>query len=402
MITAIINGNVVTPTGILEDFDVLIKEDRIFSISPSGGIHKSAQVLDAKGAFVLPGLIDIHSDFIENMVVPRPTTIMNSDLALRESERVLVTHGITTMFHSLSFISDVHAFNTEARNPKIIYELLHLIDESIHKPHMIHHRFHARFEVDSHERVGELKEYIRNGKIHLLSIMDHTPGQGQYRNMELYRSTMQSWKNLDKTSVDQLVEDVQNRAKVDFEEILELAKLAHENGIAVASHDDDTLEKLDLVSLFNSDISEFPITLEVAAEARKRGMHTVAGAPNILLGGSHSGNLCAAEAVKAGVVDILCSDYYPAGLIHSVFQLHFEWGLPLHEMVNLVSRNPAHAVHIGHDTGSIETGKIADIILVRNVPLSHSEKDFFPVVSDVFLSGVKVFSSEYKTNTHQR
>jgi alpha-D-ribose 1-methylphosphonate 5-triphosphate diphosphatase len=170
--------------------------------------------------------------------------------------------------------------------------------------------------------------------------------------------------------------------------------MAHEYGIAVASHDDDTVEKLDLVQGFGSDISEFPITIDVAREARRRGMHAVAGAPNVLLGGSHSGNLSAAEAVDLGVVDVLCSDYYPAGLLHAVFRLRDLLGRPLHEMANLVTRNPAEAVGIGGETGSVEPGKRADLIVVRDIDPDGSG---YPAVSDVLVSGKRVLSSGYRS-----
>lgn len=401
MSTIIKNGNVVTPTAVLEGFDVVLEEDRITALLPGGtaeeqygGGSGQGEIIDASGAWVMPGLIDIHADFIENMVAPRPTSVMNMDLAFREAERVLAVNGITTMFHSISFISNLHAFSSPVRAPELTKNLLNVIAASHEEPHLIHHRFHARFELDSVDRIEEVQDFIREGKIHLLSIMDHTPGQGQYSDMDIYKDTMKKWKNLDDESVEKLVTLVQNRSMLSLEEVKALTDMAHEYGIAVASHDDDTIEKLDLVQSFGSDISEFPITLEVAREARRRGMHTVAGAANVLLGGSHSGNLSAAEAVEEGIVDILCSDYYPAGLLHSVFRLHDLLGKPLYEMVNLVTRNPAIAVGIGDETGSLETGMRGDLIIVRNM---NPEGRYYPTVSDVFASGRHILSVGYRS-----
>ncbi len=394
MQTVIRNGNVVTPDAVLEGFDVILEDQLISSIVPTGTgrADSSTEIIEAEGCWVMPGLIDIHADFIENMAAPRPTSVMDMSLAFREAERVLTVHGITTMFHSISFISNLHAFSTPIRAPELTRRLLSQISGSHQASHLIHHRFHARFEIDSVDRISEIEEYIRNGQIHLLSIMDHTPGQGQYRDMAIYKDTMKKWKNLDDESVEKLVLAVQSREMLGLDDVKSLTDLAHEYGIAVASHDDDTVDKLDLVQSFGSDISEFPITLEVAREARRRGMHSVAGAPNVLLGGSHSGNLSAAEAVDLGVVDILCSDYYPAGLLHSVFRLHHGLGRPLHEMVNLVTLNPANAVNIGNQTGSLEVGKRGDIIVVR--PVEGGQ--FYPAVSDVIVSGCRVMSSAYR------
>lgn len=393
MMAAITNGRVITPEGILDGYDVIIENEYISSIVPQGQVPESVESIDVTGAWVMPGLIDIHADFIESMAAPRPTSVMDLGLAFREAERILAIHGITTMFHSISFISNLHAFGTPIRAPELTRRLLNLIAESREQPHLINHRFHARFEIDSHDRVAELEEYIRDGKIHLLSIMDHTPGQGQYRDIEVYRSTMKAWKKLNDKAVNQLVVDVKNRSMMAIEDVAELAALAHEYGIAVASHDDDTIEKLDLVEGFDSDISEFPITLEVALEAKSRGMHCVVGAPNVLLGGSHSGNLSAAEAVDVGAVDVLCSDYYPSGLLHAVFRLHHDLGKPLHEMVNLVTRNPARAVRIDGETGSLEVGKRADIIVVRDTSGSGG---FHPAVSEMMVSGKRVLSTAYR------
>ena len=117
-----------------------------------------------------------------------------------------------------------------------------------------------------------------------------------------------------------------------FEQLKELAELAHAHGITVASHDDDTIEKLEVNEKIGVDISEFPITIEVAKEAKKRGYLTVIGAPNILLGGSHSGNMSAAEAINEDCGDILCSDYYPQAILHSIFTMHTKYGQPLPEM----------------------------------------------------------------------
>ncbi|MDF1568313.1 MAG: alpha-D-ribose 1-methylphosphonate 5-triphosphate diphosphatase [Spirochaetaceae bacterium] len=393
--TIIKNGSVVTPEGVLEGFDVILDGERIESIIPSGSVDtKEVNVMDADGGWVMPGLIDIHADFIENMAAPRPTSILDMGMAFREAERILAVQGITTMFHSISFISKLHAFSSPIRAPELTRKLLTEISDSHSRKHLIHHRFHARFELDSVDRIEEIQQYIREGKIHLLSIMDHTPGQGQYRDMNVYRDTMKKWKNLDDESVERLVTAVQNRAMLGLEEVTTLTDLAHEYGIAVASHDDDTIEKLDVVQAFGSDISEFPITLEVAREARRRGMYSVAGAPNVLLGGSHSGNLSAAEAVDLGVVDVLCSDYYPASLLRSVFKLHHDLEKPLHEMVNLVTINPARAVKIGQETGSLEPGKCADILVVRD---AGDENGFHPTVSDVLVSGHHVLGTSYRS-----
>ena len=390
--TILENGVIVTPEGLLESRSVVIEGDRIVSLEASPvPSAEGEERIDVAGAFIMPGFIDIHADYIERMAAPRPSSLMDFTLALREAEREFATHGITTMFHSLSFYKDGDFGHNPIRSSENTARLMELVHRSHSRQHLIRHRFHARFEVDNTDRVEELTRYLREGKIHLLSFMDHTPGQGQFRNLEIYRKTIKGYRSLSEAELDRMIADIQARERLTAEDIAEIAGIATGHGISLASHDDDSPEKLALVTSFGTRISEFPITLEIAREARRLGMHTVAGAPNILLGGSHSGNLSAAEAIIDGSVDVLCSDYYPAALLHAVFTMHRKHGLPLHDMVNLATRNAALAVGMDSDIGSIEAGKKADILVVDEL------EDGFPVVSAAFVDGRSILRTSYRS-----
>lgn len=349
-----------------------------------------ATIIDAAGAYIMPGFIDIHADYIEHMAAPRPQSVMKLRLAIHEADRELLTHGITTMFHSLAIYNNWDFGKNPIRKPENVQKLIELIAETHHSAHLIRHRFHARFEIDSVDRIGEVKGYMDDGSVHLLSFMDHTPGQGQYRDLELFRKTIKSYRNISDEEAGNVIAKSQAREKLTSDAITELASYATERGIAVASHDDDTLEKLELVKSWGCTISEFPITIEVARKAREMGLHTIAGAPNILLGGSHSGNLSAAEAVLDGSVDILCSDYYPAALVHAIFAMHREHGLPLADLVRLVTINPARAVNMDNETGSIAPGKKADLVIVREL------EDGTPTVTGALVDGAHVFQTTYR------
>jgi len=389
---ALKNGKIVNPDGILEAHVLLLDQDRIQDVTHQDNFRPAGdtEVLDVAGAWIMPGFIDIHADYIEHMAAPRPTSLMDFSLALREAERELVGHGITTMFHSLSLYRHTDFGSNPIRSSENTAKLMELVHQSHTRPHLIRHRFHARFEIDNIERVAELEDYLRNKKIHLVSFMDHSPGQGQFRSIEMYRKMLKGYQNLSENELDRIVHEGQNRQKLSLEIIASIAALAKRNGVSVASHDDDTTEKIALVRAFGTEISEFPITLEVAREARRVGMHTVAGAPNILLGGSHSGNLSAAEAIVDGSVDILCSDYYPAALLHAVFHMHRRRGLDLHRMVNLVTLNAARAVGMDNELGSIATGKKADILVVEEL------EDGFPTVRSAFVDGRRVLQTNYR------
>lgn len=396
--TVLENGNVVTESQVLFNHDVVIEESRIVAIQPSAGPQSDNDARQSSGlttinatdAWVMPGFIDVHADYVEHMAAPRPTSIMDFTLALRESERELISHGITTMFHSLALYDFTEFAPSPMRSPEHTRTLIGAIGEMHESLHLIRHRFHARFEIDNLRRVDELEEYIRDRRVHLVSFMDHTPGQGQYRDLELYRKTLKAYRNISDDELVRVIEKSRSREKLTAQTIARIAALAHEHGIAVASHDDDSVEKLEFVSEIGATISEFPITLEVAQAAREHGLHTVAGAPNVLLGGSHSGNLSAEEAIVAGAVDILCSDYYPPALLHALFQLHHRRGFDLAQMVRLVTLNPAKAVFLDDELGSLSPGKRADVLVVRQV------NGGFPAVTDALVDGALVFQTRYR------
>ncbi|MBT2758019.1 phosphonate metabolism protein PhnM [Mesobacillus foraminis] len=388
----ITNGKLITEDTILQGYDLLIEGDKIARIAPKGEIKFSEEmeIVDAEGGYVSPGFIDIHSDYIEHMAAPRPTSLMNFELSLRETEKELISHGITTMFHSLSLYKGNEYAYKPIREPENVRKLIDLIDRTHHMKHLVRHRFHARFEIDNVDEIDNLKQYIEENKVHLVSFMDHTPGQGQYRHLEIYRNTVKSYSNMSDSSIDVLIHNHQTKEKLSIEDMKEIAQLAHKQNIGIASHDDDSLEKLDLVHSFGTTISEFPITLEVACRAKQLGLYTIAGAPNVLLGGSHSGNLCAAEAIQNDCIDILCSDYYPASLLHSIFELVRNHGMDLAEMMRLVTINPAKAVKMDHEIGSIEEGKKADLLIIEKL------SDDFPVITSVFVDGKLIQKTNYR------
>ncbi|TKI70635.1 phosphonate metabolism protein PhnM [Lysinibacillus mangiferihumi] len=388
---AIINGVIVTEQQFLKNHIVLVEDNLINGIVHEADIDlHGIEVLDAKGGYVSPGFVDIHSDYIETIVSPRPTSVMSMNIGLRESERILMTHGITTIFHSLSYYGDDKYSHKAIRNPENVQKCVDAIYASHEEPHLIRHRLHARFEIDSIDQIPNLERNIKDGKVHLLSFMDHTPGQGQYRNLEIYKNIMRGYRSMSDQEANVLIQNQVDKAKMTFDDIERLSRLAIEHNIAVASHDDDDVAKLQLVQSYGTTISEFPITLDVAKEAKKMGMQTIAGAPNILNGGSHSGNLSASEAIQAQVIDIICSDYYPPAMLHGIFELSKQYDEDLHRLFQLVTINPARAVNLDHEIGSIEVGKKADILIIEQM------EDGYPVVTTTMVDGNIIMQTNYR------
>jgi len=388
---AIKNGKIITATGVLDNQILIIDKDRIQGIVNTLPKIPMDQVIDARHHYIAPGFIDIHNDKIEQFICPRPTSIMNFDLAMNECERELLLQGITTIYHSLALFKDNFFGTSPLRTKENVMKLADLIQKRFEQSNLIRHRFHLRIEIDNLDAYDIAKTMILNHKVHEISFMDHTPGQGQYKNLEIYEKTISSYKGkeIETLGFDGVLNYHENKQTLSFEQLKELTELAHQNKITVASHDDDSLEKLMLNKKINVNISEFPITLEAAKHAKKLGFKTVAGAPNILLGGSHSGNMNASHAILENCIDILCSDYYPAAMLHSVFIMNQKEHVPLHEMINKVALNPASAMNINEDYGSIEIGKKADLLLINF-------ENNFPVINQIFVDGKIVSTIEYR------
>ncbi|MBT9135641.1 MAG: Alpha-D-ribose 1-methylphosphonate 5-triphosphate diphosphatase [Firmicutes bacterium] len=384
------NGILVLEDRLQNACDLLISGDRIERIAKEGEINPDGyRVIDAAGSFIAPGFIDIHSDYIEHMASPRPSSVLDLKMALREAEKQLINQGITTMYHSLSLYKESIFTPKKIRTSESVKKLVDLIEELNHSVNLINHRFHARYEIDNVDEVPYLIAHLRDKRIHLLSFMDHTPGQGQYRDLETYKATVNGYCQLTECELAKHIAEAKNKEKLDLATIMHISKIAQENGVTLASHDDDSLAKLNLVKSLGTTISEFPVTMNIARGAKERGMFTVAGAPNVLLGGSHSGNLSAKEAIKAGCIDILCSDYYPASLLHAVFLLEQELGYGLAEIFKLITINPAKALGLSKDYGSLAEGKKADLVIIAQ------GEDCLPMITSVWVDGQLVSQLHY-------
>src|SRR5262245_17345315 len=319
------------------------------------------------GLTAIPGIIDMHGDMLENEAEPRPGADFPLDLAVLELDKRLAASGITTAYAGISFWETVQREKQRsAERARQLVAAIHALRDSL----LVDLYVHARYEVTTPTVASTLIELLEQRQIHLLSLMDHTPGQGQYRDLEQYVDFIAKWRNADPADVEAetraRLQAVQNGALV-WEQPADLVALGLAQGLPIASHDDDTIAKIVLMTDLGVTISEFPVTLTAAAEARRRGIAVAMGAPNVLRGMSHTGNLSAIEALQAGVVDMLASDYSPAALLQAVFILVEQGVLPLHESVRLISQGPAAALGL-RDRGRIAVGMAADIALIEPTP----------------------------------
>lgn len=390
MKTLITHAKIVQKDCILEDASLLIADGKICAVGADIEETEADKIVDAEGKFLIPGMVDIHSDMIENYIQPRSTAVMDFSLGLMEAERALAMCGITTMFHSISMFREGAWDVKEIRQAPQVKKLASLISRYKHDRRLIRHRYHLRYEIDNIACYEGVKKMVEDGLVDLISFMDHSPGQGQYKNLEIYRKHLpNAGTDITDEEFEELIWKELEKDVVSYGKLKELAELAQERGISIASHDDDTVEKLEVNETLGVNISEFPITMDVAKEAVSRGFKTVLGAPNILLGGSHSGNLSAMEAIREDAASILVSDYYPQALLQAVFRIWREGVLPLWEAVNLVTKNPAEAVGAGNAVGTIEEGKRADFLLVN-------ADGMFPSIEQVFVDGVRILDCTYR------
>lgn len=351
------HARVVLTNEVRDDVAVLIADGRIQALDPASSAD--AVEVDLRGRLLMPGMIDLHCDALEKEVEPRPGVHFPLDFACAQTDRRNAAAGITTVFHALSFAN--HELGV--RNNAFAAD----IARAIHRwqPHaVIDNRVHARYEVTDETAPATLTELIENGHAQLLSFMDHSPGQGQFRDVEAYRQYLSRTYKTDSKELDAILAQKTQAARGALARMQHLAALARDRGVALASHDDDSAAKVATVAALGAVISEFPINLDTARAAQAQGLATLFGAPNILRGKSQSGNMRALDAVLAGVADCLCGDYSPAALLPSVLRLPELAGIRLDQAVALVTRNPARAAGLT-DRGEIAVGQRADLLSIN-------------------------------------
>ncbi|NWF80288.1 MAG: alpha-D-ribose 1-methylphosphonate 5-triphosphate diphosphatase [Chloroflexi bacterium] len=360
----ITNLRIVLADRVIERGWLALEGGTIARVAEGAAPATPGRVVDGAGLIAIPGIIDLHGDMLEREVEPRPGAHFPLDVAIYELDKRLAAAGVTTAYAALAFWD--HDDQEPVRRQALVCQLINEIHR-LRDGLLTDLRVHARFEVSTPEVLPALGELLEAGKIELLSLMDHTPGQGQYRDIEHYIGFISKWRRVGREHVEAELRERLARAGSVAERwalARDVAALAAELGLPIASHDDDTPEKIDLVASLGARVAEFPVTLAAAAEARSRGMHVVMGAPNALRGASHSGNLSAREALDAGLVDCLAADYHPATLLHAAFAWADAGVLSLVAAIRLISAGPAAALGLPR-LGSIAPEMQADLCLVE-------------------------------------
>lgn len=359
---------------------VLLRDGLIAAVDE--GASQLAQAQDLGGDYLLPGLVELHTDNLEKHMSPRPGVDWPSASAVLTHDAQIVAAGITTVFDALS-IGDINPRGRRMQQLPAMIEAIAAAEAAGQT--RAEHRLHLRCELCHPDALSLYRDLVEHPLVSLVSVMDHSPGQRQFAKVEKYREYYMGKYHLSPAEMEAfLQEQIANSRQYSDRQRRAIVEDCHGRGISVASHDDATLAHVQESADFGMAIAEFPTTLEAAEASHQLGLKVLMGAPNVVRGGSHSGNIAAAELARHGVLDILSSDYYPASLLHAAWLLagqDNDYDLPA--AIATVSRAPARAAGLD-DRGEIRVGLRADLLQAR----AHGEQ---PVIQQVWRQARRVF-----------
>lgn len=319
---------------------------------------------DLDGDLLLPGLVELHTDQIESHYMPRPKVFWDPVAAVVSYDGQIATSGITTVLDSLRVWREEDVEEVDGQAITLAQAIARARDADLLR---VDHLLHLRCEVPTPNVVAEAEELIDRPEVRLLSLMDHTPGQRQFRDEQKLRDYYRGKKGgMTDAELDALfVKRLKHQAEHGARNYRTLVSMAQARGLPLASHDDTTLDHVNDAVRDHIVVAEFPTNLDTAAALHAAGIYVSMGAPNLVLGRSHSGNVATADLAQAGVLDILSSDYAPYSLLTAALRLpEVVPAINLPAAVRMVSKTPAEAVGL-RDRGDIAIGKRGDLIRVR-------------------------------------
>lgn len=372
------HARMVLPDEVIEG-SLCIQGEQIVDIdnSPSG----QPGAIDLEGDYLIPGLIELHTDNLEKHFTPRPGVKWPELPAIFGHDAVVASAGITTVFNA---VATGNVLPDSTRSERFDHMVLAIKEAVASHVTRAEHLLHIRCELTCDSTLEKFYRWVDDPLLKLVSVMDHSPGQRQFVDLDKYREYYQGKYHLNDQQMAELIEhhtDISQ--KYGRAHRSEIASSCNQRGISMASHDDATQAHVEESHADGMRIAEFPTTVEAARACREHGLHVMMGSPNVVRGFSHSGNVSARDLAAAGLLDTLSSDYVPESLLHSAFILaeHVEQ-IELPEAVNMISRNPADAAGL-HDRGELTIGKRADLVQVTRLQRA-------PVVRQVWRQGRRV------------
>ena len=380
-------ADIITPDRVITEGSLVIEDGRIAAVLQATPPLGGEDVLWVTG-LIAPGLIDLHSDALEKEIRPRPTAAMPLGLALMEFDRKLAGHGICTVVHAVSF--------TETDGNARAHEEGEVIAGAIGQgasDFLVRHLVQARYEITDMGAAPAVHRVINAGLARMVSFMDHAPGGRQFKTVPAFVAYYTRALGLDREVVHRLAKEKHRRKREEASRleamVAEVAASARRHGALLASHDDEAASHVAWAQRLGVTIAEFPVSVEAVAAAKAAGLHVVMGAPNLLRGGSASGNLSVLEVFRRGLLDGLCSDYYPASLLHAVVDLVARGQARLPEAFRLVTLHPAQALGMDAESGSLEPGKRADVVVI-------GRRGGVAVITRVLRAGDEIYVAGYQ------
>ncbi|MGE4422317.1 MAG: alpha-D-ribose 1-methylphosphonate 5-triphosphate diphosphatase [Pseudodesulfovibrio sp.] len=361
-----------TKDRILKNARIVLRDEVVTgSVRVAGGIIQSIDLgpCNATGAedlgndFLLPGFVELHTDNLEQELEPRPGVYWPDPIgAVLAHDNTMAGAGVTTVLDAVS-LGEYH--DGPNRSEMMAMSLRALGRARATGVLRADHRLHLRCEFSDPKVLDMLLPHIDDPELMLVSLMDHTPGQRQFTDTDKYRKYYKKgWSDEEFAEIANRLRATQEACAADNR--LSIVALCRERHLPMASHDDTLAEHVAQAVAEGIAISEFPTTVEAARLAREAGIRIVMGGPNLVRGGSHSGNVSARALAEADLLDIISSDYVPGSLVAGAFALHRRLGFSLPEAVARISANPAAAVGLS-DRGSIACGLRADLVRVREI-----------------------------------
>ncbi|MES2536436.1 MAG: alpha-D-ribose 1-methylphosphonate 5-triphosphate diphosphatase [Pseudomonadota bacterium] len=373
----ITNARIVTAD---EEFlGTLVVNGELFADVAPGATGAVAE--DWNGDYLLPGMVELHTDNLEKHLMPRPKVNWPVMPAIIAHDAQIAASGITTVLDAIS-VGDIDSHSMRNETLQACTDgLRQAIAAGVLRAD---HYLHIRLELAEERLLDMFSPFLHDERLKLVSLMDHTPGQRQWTDISHYRTYVSGKRGWSEDKVDSMLIGLQERqrafAAANRRDVV-ASCTRRAAPVPLATHDDTTVAHVEEGVLDGVSISEFPTTLAAARAARERGLGIIMGAPNMVRGGSHSGNVSAAELARADLLDVLSSDYVPASLLHAAFLLQRE-GFSLPKSVATVSRNPAWMVGL-LDRGQIAPALRADFLRVRLVGT-------IPIVLGVWKAGRQI------------
>ncbi len=346
---------------LLERGVIIFDRQEIKSINEGDCGKRADYSIDVKGKLIAPGLVDLHSDALEKCIEIRPGVFFDAEFALQNLDRRLAVCGITTFCNAISFAEDEFGLRSCDEAEELVH-LIHKFNKSDDAG--VNHLIHARFEISNPKAESVLTRLINENLIDMVSIMDHTPGQGQFKTIESYIAYHTGTYKVTPQQISVLLEQKSASKEETVKQVISMGQLVKKAGIPFLSHDDDTKEKVSFVKNTGVDASEFPVSMEAAKTAKKYNMGVFMGAPNLIRDCSSNNHLKASEALLSGVCDALVSDYCPECLLQVPFIASKRHLLDLQETLKLVTSTPGDYLKKRSKSGRLVINAPADLIIV--------------------------------------